>query len=64
MSAEAAAYYNDLFTNVFNSDEWQTYRKKRALVGDPLSGQALMDYWKRERDIHREMLVKMGAIKG
>jgi len=62
MSADAAAYYKDLFTKVFNSEEWQTYRNKRALVGEPLSGDALMAYWKRERDIHREMLKKMGAL--
>ena len=64
MSAGAKAYYNELFTKVFNSEEWQSYRNKRALVGDPLAGDALMEYWKRERDIHRQMLIKMGAIKG
>ncbi|MEL6226350.1 MAG: tripartite tricarboxylate transporter substrate binding protein [Pseudomonadota bacterium] len=64
MSAEAKAYYQGLFTKVFNSDAWQTYREKKALVGDPLSGDALMSYWKNERDVHRAMLVKMGAIKG
>ncbi|GBF25158.1 hypothetical protein MnTg02_00188 [bacterium MnTg02] len=63
MSADAKAYYNDLFTKVYNSDEWQKYRKKKALQGDPLSGKALMDYWKVERDVHRVMLKKMGAIK-
>ena len=62
MSADAQAYYNGLFTKVFNSEAWQTYRKKKALQGDPLSGDALMDYWKRERAIHKEMLMKMGAI--
>ena len=62
MSADAKAYYVGLFTKVFNSKEWQTYRKKKALGGDSLSGDALMTYWKRERDIHREMLIKMGAL--
>ena len=62
MSDEAKAYYKDLFTKVFNSDEWQTYRKKKALQGDALTGQALMDYWKKERDVHQKMLKKMGAI--
>jgi hypothetical protein len=49
---------------VFNSDEWQTYRKKKSLQGDLLTGQPLMDYWKTEREIHRKMLIKMGAISG
>ena len=64
MSADAKAYYEKLFTEVFNSPEWQEYRTKKSLQGDLLTGDALMDYWKREREIHREMLIKMGAIKG
>ncbi len=64
MSDGAKKYYLDLFTKVFNSEEWQTYRKKKALVGPALSGSKLMDYWKNERDVHRKMLIKMGAIKG
>ncbi len=62
MSADAAAYYTDLFTRVFNSDQWQEYRTKKSLQGDLLTGDALMNYWKEERDIHRVMLKKMGAI--
>lgn len=63
MSDKAKKFYVDLFTKVFNSPEWQTYRKKKALQGDALTGDALMAYWKRERDVHRAMLKKMGAIK-
>ncbi len=62
MSDEAAAYYRALFQKVYDSPEWQTYRKKKSLYGDFLSGQALKDYWIKERDIHREMLTKMGAL--
>lgn len=64
MSKEAAAYYTGLFQKVFASEEWQTYRKTKSLQGDMLTGQALMDYWLNEREVHREMLKKMGAIKG
>ena len=64
MSKDAEAYYVDLFTRVFNSDEWQTYRTKKSLQGDLLTGQKLMDYWKNEREIHKTMLIKMGAIPG
>jgi tripartite-type tricarboxylate transporter receptor subunit TctC len=64
MSADAEAYYVDLFTKVFNSDDWQTYRSKKSLQGDLLTGQKLMDYWKNEREIHKNMLIKMGAISG
>jgi len=63
MSKEAADYYQDLFTKVFNSAKWQEYRTKKSLQGDLLTGDALMSYWKKERDIHEVMLKKMGAIK-
>ena len=41
---------------------WQSYRKKKSLRGDFLAGTALMDYWMTERDIHKAMLEKMGAL--
>jgi len=63
MSKEAADYYEDLFTKVFNSDKWQGYRTKKSLQGDLLTGDALMSYWLKERDVHEVMLKKMGAIK-
>jgi tripartite-type tricarboxylate transporter receptor subunit TctC len=63
MSKEAADYYQDLFTKVFNSDKWQGYRSKKSLQGDLLTGDALMSYWLKERDVHEVMLKKMGAIK-
>ncbi len=63
MSKEAAAYYQGLFKKVFESKAWQEYRSKKALVGDALSGDALMAYWKEQRAVHKTMLKKMGAIK-
>ena len=62
MSGDAAAFYQGLFKKVYNSDDWQKYRKKKSLMGDFLSGSALKDYWKKEREIHRAMLKKMGAL--
>lgn len=62
MSDEAAAFYQGLFKKVYDSAEWQEYRKKKSLRGDYLTGAALKDYWTRERDIHKAMLQKMGAI--
>ncbi len=63
MSKEAAAYYQALFKKVFDSKDWQAYRQKNSLQGEALSGDKLLAYWKRERDVHRTMLKKMGAIK-
>ena len=62
MSEDAQAYYIALFAKVFNSAEWQKYRKDKSLQGELLTGDKLMDYWKREREVHRKMLVEMGAI--
>ncbi len=64
MSAAAAAYYQELFSKVFNTPEWQKYRSKKSLQGDLLVGDDLMAYWKNEREVHRKMLIKMGVIKG
>lgn len=64
MSAEALAYYQGLFKTVFESEEWQTYRKKKSLRGDLISGDAMKAYWQTNNEIHRQMLIKMGAIKG
>ena len=37
-------------------------RTKKSLQGDLLTGDALMSYWKKERDIHEVMLKNMGAL--
>jgi tripartite-type tricarboxylate transporter receptor subunit TctC len=63
MSAEAAAYYQDLFKKVYDTEEWQTYRKKKSLLGDFMTGDALMAYWKNERAIHKTILTDIGEIK-
>ena len=62
MSADAAAFYQDLFTKVFESEEWQTYRRDKSLYGDLLAGEELKAYWMRERAIHEAMLKEVGEI--
>ncbi|MCY4450522.1 MAG: tripartite tricarboxylate transporter substrate-binding protein [Immundisolibacterales bacterium] len=62
MSAEAAAFYQDLFAKVFASDEWQTYRHDKSLYGDLIAGDELKAYWQRERAIHEVMLKEIGEI--
>ncbi len=63
MSKEASAYYQGLFTKVFNSKEWQGYMKKKSLQGKFLTGDALMSYWIEQKAIQQGILQKMGAIK-
>jgi tripartite-type tricarboxylate transporter receptor subunit TctC len=62
MSKEAEDYYRGVFKKVFDSEEWQTYRKKKSLYGEFLTGADLKSYWQRERDIHRQMLKDIGEI--
>ena len=62
MSAEAAAFYQDLFAKVFGSEEWQKYRRDKSLYGDLISGDELKAYWMRERAIHEVMLKEIGEI--
>ena len=62
MSAEAAAFYQDLFAKVFESEEWQKYRRDKSLYGDLISGDELKAYWMRERAIHEVMLKEIGEI--
>ncbi len=63
MSAEAQAFYQGLFKKVYDSPEWQTYRTKKSLQGAFMTGADLKSYWQKEREIHKEMLMKMGALK-
>ena len=63
MSKGAASYYQGLFKKIFNSKEWQGYMKKKSLQGDFLTGDALMNYWLREKAVQKAILMKMGAIK-
>ncbi len=62
MSEGALAYYQELFTNVYNSDRWQEYKSSRSLQGELLQGQPLADYWQAQRDRHEEILKASGAI--
>ena len=63
MSKEAAEYYRGVFKMVYDGKEWQDYMKAKSLQGEFMSGDALMKYWKIQKDVHEDMLKKMGAIK-
>jgi len=63
MSAEAQAYYTDLFQKVYDSAKWQKYMKDKSLMGEMLNGDGLKAYWKRQVDNHTAILKASGAIK-
>ena len=63
MSADAAKYYSELFTKVYNSQGWQDYKKKKSLMGDLINGATLTAYWDGQRTNHANILRASGAIK-
>lgn len=63
MSDDALAYYNSLFQNVFETDKWQGYRTKKALLGAKIEGDELRAYWTTQRERHLVILKASGAIK-
>ena len=63
MSAEAAEYFTGLFTQVYNSADWQAYKTKKSLMGDFMAGADLKAYWQVQRDRHVTILMASGAIK-
>lgn len=56
MSAEAAAYYQKLFADVYKSEDWQTYLKKQSLQGEFLTGDDLKKYWEHNYNLHAALL--------
>lgn len=63
MSDDALKYYTDLFTNVYNSADWQDYKSKKSLMGDFMAGSDLASYWDVQRTRHQSILKASGAIK-
>ena len=63
MSAAAYAFYRDVFKKVYDSEEWQEYMKKKSLLGEFITGDDLVDYWKVNNETHRKLLTEIGEIK-
>jgi len=62
MSREAKLYYQRLFKTVFDTPEWQSYRRKNSLRGDYISGPELMDYWVTQRRKHERWLMALQVM--
>ncbi len=59
MSDDAAEFYREVFTKVYNSEEWQKYMKDKSLQGDFMTGDELVQYWERENQRHVDLLGKI-----
>ena len=60
MSDEAAAFYQDLFSKVYESTEWQEYMKSESLEGLPLDPAEQKEYWATQVENHKELFAAMG----
>ena len=60
MAPEAVAYYTQMFENLSQSEEWQTYTAEKALMADFLTGEELQAYFLEERAKHADLLDSMG----
>jgi tripartite-type tricarboxylate transporter receptor subunit TctC len=61
MSDEAAAYYQNLFEQVFNSPEWQEYLETESMSPMWLSPDEQRAYWAEQVEVHRELLEQFGG---
>jgi putative tricarboxylic transport membrane protein len=59
MSPEAAAYYQKLFQDIYDSEEWQGYMESESLSPLPMSPDEQKAYWQQQIERHKELLAKM-----
>ena len=60
MSDEAAAYYQDLFTQVYQSDDWQAYLKSESLSPLWMDASEQREYWGLQVENHKKLLDVLG----
>lgn len=61
MSDEAAAYYQDLFTQIYQSDEWQGYLTSESLSPLWMDASEQRDYWALQVENHKTLLAALGG---
>jgi putative tricarboxylic transport membrane protein len=60
MSDEAAAYYQDVFTQIYESDEWQGYLESESLSPLWMNADEQRDYWSLQVENHKKLLAALG----
>ena len=61
MSKEAAAYYQDLFTQIYESPEWQGYLESESLSPLWMNAPEQRDYWSLQVENHKKLLAALGG---
>ena len=59
MSDEAAAYYQDLFKKIYDTEEWQGYMASESLSPLWLDADAQRAYWATQVQNHKELFAAM-----
>ncbi len=60
MSDEAAAYYQDLFKTIYDTEEWQAYMESESLSPLWMNPDEQKAYWTTQVERHKELLASMG----
>lgn len=60
MSDEAAAYYQDLFKKIYDTEEWQSYMASESLSPLWMGADEQKEYWATQVARHKELLAEMG----
>ena len=59
MSDEAAAYYRELFGEVYEGEDWQTYLTSESLSPLPMDEAETRAYWSTQVENHRQLLAEI-----
>ncbi|MEM8876828.1 MAG: tripartite tricarboxylate transporter substrate binding protein [Pseudomonadota bacterium] len=60
MSDEAAAYYRDLFTKIYETGDWQGYLESESLSPLWMDADEQRGYWALQVENHKELLAALG----
>ena len=60
MSDEAAAYYQDLFTQIYETEEWQGYLESESLSPLWMNAEETREYWEVQVANHETLLQMLG----
>ncbi|MGA9254179.1 MAG: tripartite tricarboxylate transporter substrate-binding protein, partial [Roseobacter sp.] len=61
MSDEAAAYYQDLFTKIYETEAWQDYLTSESLSPLWMDADEQRAYWELQVENHRKLLEALGS---
>ena len=60
-SPEAAEYYQNLFKEIYNSEEWQAYMESESLSPLWMTPDEQKEYWQLQIENHKKLLANMGG---